>query len=121
MATSSSLLFPERIGRLSFLVRYMVFLLVVVGAAGLGMLADNADSPVLKIGIWVPVIGIFGFALFCLFRSVLIPRMRDVGMKPIYALVIFVPVINTLFAITLLLWEGETWREKQASRLKSLY
>jgi uncharacterized membrane protein YhaH (DUF805 family) len=118
MAAAPNLLFPLRIGRISYLVRYLIFFLLVCGGSASGAYADNVENSALKIAGFVVMVAALGFALFWFFRGVLIPRMRDVGMKPIYALLILVPFVNTLFTIVLLVWEGETWREKQTLRLK---
>jgi uncharacterized membrane protein YhaH (DUF805 family) len=101
MNQTSSTLFPARIARVSFLVRYVVFLVAAVIATVMLNLSDHVSSTV-KIALAGGAVILLFFLLVALFRSILIPRIRDVGLHPAWSLVIFVPFINFLFVLALL-------------------
>ena len=102
MDQSDKLLFPNRIGRVSYAVRYVVFMIVAVGGSVLPQLAGESGSAGTSIAIQIAAIAIMVFALVALFRSVLVPRLRDIGLRGAWSLLIFVPFLNILFVLALL-------------------
>src|SRR5437879_4869164 len=99
---ADSILFPRQIGRLSFAIRYVLFLgLVWLGAfllaSGVAAEAGKANIAILSLSLAVLL-----FALFYLIRYILIARLRDVGLHSLWALLIFVPIVNLIFVLVLL-------------------
>lgn len=55
------------------------------------------------------------FILVCLFRSILFPRLRDIGLHTAYSLIILVPLINFLFLIGLLFTRTDAFARSSGS------
>src|SRR6266568_8940756 len=98
MANTSSL-FPARIGRLSFLIRYIVLLVAILFGSFLLRLPDHIHSPIAGIVFPLCAVVVLILCLVCPFRSILFPRLRDVGLHTAWALLIFVPFVNFIFVI----------------------
>jgi len=97
------MLFPHRIGRVAYALRYIaVVILAVIGELGLNLAELSRDAG-LKIALYLAAIGIMVFALIALFRSVLLPRVRDTGLHRASSLLVIVPFIN-LPLVILLIW-----------------
>ena len=99
---TNSSLFPDRIGRIAFLIRYIVFLVAILFASFLLRLPDHIHSPIAGIVFPLCAVVVLIFCLVCMFRSILFPRLRDVGLHLAFSLIILVPVINFLFLLFLL-------------------
>ena len=87
---------PLRITRLSYLVRWGLF---CIGGFAASQLMDTSSSLMTASGI------ILLFFLFvAVFRLVLVPRLRDMGVEHAWAwsLLFFVHFINSLFLLALL-------------------
>ena len=97
-----STLFPRQIGRLSYLVRYL--LAIMIGGVGSLFIefGQTLDTPAKLVSILVGA-HILLFFLYYLFRHVLIARLRDLDLHAALALLILVPFANFLFAFYLLL------------------
>lgn len=95
-------LFSVRINRGTFLLRGMLLLCV-------GFLAGLLLSAAHHAGILTQIIcgggGVFLllFLLVAMFRSLLMPRLRDIGAHPAWSLLIFVHALSSLFLLALLL------------------
>ncbi len=102
MYPNSSGLFPVRIKRTSFLLRGVILL-------GVGCLGGLLLSGTRHAGIVAGIIGIGGgvplllFALVATFRSLLMPRLRDIGLHPAWSLLFFVHALSGLFLLARLL------------------
>ena len=101
MNPNTNVLFPTRITRLSYLVRW-VFLGVGAVIASCMMDAFSHSSG----GAALVLLGCSaGLILFCfagLFFSILIPRLRDMGVHPAWSLLIFPHCVASLFVLALL-------------------
>jgi uncharacterized membrane protein YhaH (DUF805 family) len=102
MNQPDTLRFPHRIGRLAYALRYLIMLVVAVAGSLLVNVADASDSAGISIVLSLAGIVIMVFALVALFRSILLPRLRDVGVHGAWALLILVPFLNVLFVLALL-------------------
>jgi uncharacterized membrane protein YhaH (DUF805 family) len=99
---TNSIIFPRRIGRVSFAIRYALFL----GAVWLGalLLATGVDGELGKMDVALRLLAV-AMLVFCLFyviRHILIARLRDVGLHSLWAVLIFIPIVNLIFALVLL-------------------
>jgi uncharacterized membrane protein YhaH (DUF805 family) len=90
-------LFPEKLKRLQYFIRFLVyFVSVLVVAALLLPLAKFIDVPP-----WLPLVAIFPLALLR-FPCLDIPRFRSMGWSPWHALLFFVPFVNFIMQLLLL-------------------
>jgi uncharacterized membrane protein YhaH (DUF805 family) len=106
------MLFPHRIGRLAYGLRYVVLLmLIVLGNVALNVAAASGSAG-MKIALYLAASGIMIFALVALFRSVLIPRLRDIGLHGVWSLLVFVPLVNIAFVVVLLLIRADAFAPK---------
>ena len=98
---------PQRITRLSFLVRWVCFLL---GAFVASQLMDT--SSVVLIGSGVALLLFFFVGLF---RWVLIPRLHDMGLESAWAwsLLFFLHSVNFLFLLALLLVPTDAFAKRR--------
>ncbi|MGV3533326.1 MAG: DUF805 domain-containing protein [Chthoniobacteraceae bacterium] len=94
-------LFPIRIGRVSYLIRYVLLLVAAVVASIMLEMAPFASSAV-RIPMSAGAVVLLIFTLLCLFRAILFPRLRDVGWNTAWALLVLVPIVNVLFVVALL-------------------
>jgi uncharacterized membrane protein YhaH (DUF805 family) len=99
--SQTSILFPARIARVSFLIRYIIFLVAAVIASVMLDFSDHVSSGA-KIAFAGGAVVLLVFLLVALFRSILIPRIRDMGLHPAWSLLILVPFINFIFVLALL-------------------
>jgi uncharacterized membrane protein YhaH (DUF805 family) len=95
-------LFPLRINRTSFFIRGVVLLLAGIVASGMMSLSGHCPLFV-KIVLIGGGVSLFLFLCVALFRSILIPRIRDMGLHPAWSLLIFVHALNSFFVLALLL------------------
>ncbi|MHA3774830.1 DUF805 domain-containing protein [Verrucomicrobiota bacterium sgz303538] len=103
MNHTCSFLFPDRITRLAFLLRYVLLVLCTAGNAVFLYFDEQSGSAELRTAFYVAAT-LLGLAiLVAAFRSVLFPRLRDIGLTGGYALLIFVPVVNVALLLGLLL------------------
>jgi len=98
------LLFPKRVGPLSFVVR--LFLMAVIfrsGIYGIRQLPEN--SRLLDVAAFLFIM------TFILYVSgfVFLPRVRDFGLPRLATLLLLVPMINILLAICLLFLPENYW------------
>ena len=95
-------LFPARINRTFFLLHGAALL-------GTGFLAGLLLSTAHHAGVFIRIICIGGgacvllFAFIAMFRSLLMPRLRDIGLHPAWSLLIFVHALSGLLLLALLL------------------
>jgi len=101
---------PNKIGRISWLVRFLTFL--VVGLATMGwvdyQLQDSVtrESPLVsEIIEWGILIG----TLLYLLIFVHLPRVRHIGMPTGYVLVSIVPILNLFVYLLFLFYEKDSW------------
>ena len=106
-------LFPCRIGRVSYMIRYVLLLIAALVASIMLELAPFASSA-MQIPLSGGAVVLLIFILLCLFRSILFPRLRDVGWNIAWALLVFVPIINVLFVLALLFVPGGAVEELPA-------
>jgi uncharacterized membrane protein YhaH (DUF805 family) len=114
MKNPSRILFPSKIGRVSFLIRYVVLLVTAGIAVALMQISDRTTAGI-KIGLCVGVIVLLILVLICLFRAILNPRLRDMGLHTAFALLIFVPIINLIFLLGLLFLPPGTFAKGNAT------
>ena len=115
MNESDFKLFPSRIGRISYLIRYVLLLIAALVASIMLEMSPFASSAV-QIPMSGGAVVLLIFILLCLFRSILFPRLRDVGWNAAWALMVFVPIINVLFVLALLFAPGGAVEELPAAR-----
>jgi uncharacterized membrane protein YhaH (DUF805 family) len=85
--------FPRRLGRGAYFVRSCVFSLVIWGLLGASF--PQSESNLIAGILWLLV------SIYCTFW-VILPRMRDISMRPIWLLLLLVPVVDGLFGLVLL-------------------
>lgn len=109
---TDSIVFPRQIGRVSFAIRYVLFL----GSVWLGalLLATGAGTEAgdSNIAILLFALGVLIFCLFYLIRHIMIARLRDVGLHSLWTLLIFVPIVNLIFALVLLFTPRDAFVKK---------
>ena len=99
--------FSPRINRLSYLIRWVCFL---IGAFVASQLMDTSHVILTASGV------VLLFSLFVgLFRWVLIPRLHDMGVEPAWAwsLLFFVHSVNVLFLLALLLVPTDAFAKRR--------
>ena len=101
MNQNNNALFPACITRFSYFTRWVLLGFVAV-VAGCMMEAFEHVSGVIAIVLMVGAVSLILFACVALFRSILIPRVRDVGLHPAWSLLIFLHSIGALFVLALL-------------------
>lgn len=96
-AQPQGLFFPQQIGRVSFIARYVLSML----AAGLGsfllVLGDNMEPGVQSLAVLACSAVVLLVAWLYFVRHVLVARLRDMGIHPRFALLIFFPIVNAVF------------------------
>ena len=105
-------LFPARIGRTSFLIRGTILLCTGLLASLLLSAADHASlaTQIICIGGGVAVLL---FAFVAMFRSLLMPRLRDIGLHPAWSLLFLVHALSGLCLLALLLVPADAFVAKQ--------
>ena len=105
-------LFPARIGRASFLMRGTMLLCAGFLASLLLSASEHASlaTQILCIGGGVSLLLLLFVALF---RSLLMPRLRDIGLHPAWSLLFLVHAISGLFILALLLVPADAFVAKQ--------
>lgn len=112
---SERLLFPAQIGRVSFVVRFVLFLFAVwlgkfLSALGGRMSPGASAMPVLLLSLFV-----LFFSLIYFMRYGVVARLRDIGMmNSEWCLLIFVPVVNVVF-LGILVFEPRNGFKKQSA------
>ena len=101
MNQNNNALFPTRIARTSFLFRGLALLFGGCMTAGLFSSVDHA-SVAAKIVLMAVAVPLVVFLFIALFWSLLIPRLRDIGLRPAWSLLIFVHSLDGLFLLALL-------------------
>ena len=98
---------PRRINRLTYLVRWACFLL---GTFVASRLMDTSSVILTGCGV-----ALLLFLFVGLFRWVLIPRLRDMGVEPAWAwsLLFFVHAISFLFLLALLFVPTDAFAKRQ--------
>ena len=89
--------FPQQIGRLSFIVRYVLFVLATALGNFLLARGDNMEPGIQSLAVLACSAVVLLIAWLYFVRHVLVARLRDMGIHPHFALLIFVPIVNTLF------------------------
>ena len=103
-----SKLFPRHVTRLSFLCRYVLWVVAAaIFCALLKVTLVLASQPGPKniAALLVAELCLLAVVVYLLYyglRYVILPRIRDAGMHGAFALLIFVPLINILFLLCLL-------------------
>ena len=103
MSTNLQTLFPKRIGRRDYFVRLLVLFALIGCLVFIGFFSWGALNSVPAPLVIVPL-----FAFY--FMSVLLPRVRDVGLHGGFVLIALVPPINVLFLIGLLFIPSNAFR-----------
>ena len=101
MNHNAAALSPERITRFSYFTRWVGLGFVAVIASCM-MEAFEHVSGVAAVVLMGGAASLILFSLVALFRSILIPRVRDVGLHPAWSLLIFLHSIGSLFVLALL-------------------
>lgn len=99
--SKESILFPRQIGRVSFVVRYLLFMVALwVGALPLAI-APGMQPGIASLGVLTlsPVILLAALTYFI--RHGVLARLRDIDITGIFTLLIFVPVVNIVFLLVL--------------------
>lgn len=95
-------LFPARIGRTSFLIRGTILLCAGFLASLLLSATDHASlaTQIICIGGGVSMLLLLFVTMF---RSLLMPRLRDMGLHPAWSLLFLVHALSGFFLLALLL------------------
>ncbi len=101
MNQQSSFIAPARINRQSFLIRGLFLLLGAVTASFILSSAEHACLPARIVVITSGAVAML-FLCYALFRSILIPRLRDIGVHPAWSLLILVHSLDFVFLLALL-------------------
>jgi uncharacterized membrane protein YhaH (DUF805 family) len=112
-AKSQGLFFPQQIGRASFVVRYILFMISVLLGACLLAVGASMKSGVPALTVLVCSAAVLLFALFYFIRHMLVARLRDIGIHNLFGLLIFVPFLNILFLIFLATAPRDGFRKQQ--------
>ena len=98
--TTTTGLFPTRIKRTAFLVRGVILLLAGFLASLLVSTSDHAD-PISKIVCVGGGVALLLFVFVAMFRSLLMPRLVDMGVHPAWSLLFLVHALSgfVLFAL----------------------
>ena len=99
---NSAVLFPVRIGRTTFLIRGTL-LLCAGFLAGLLLSASHHVRLLTQIVCVGGGVSLLLFVFVALFRSCLMPRLRDMGLHPAWSLLFFVHALSGPFLLALLL------------------
>ncbi len=101
MNPNTRILFPARLTRVSFFFRGLLLLFGGLIAAGLFSSMEHSSlvAQIVLLAVAVPLV-IFLFV--ALFWSILIPRLRDIGLRPAWSLLILVHALDGLFLLALL-------------------
>ena len=101
MHQNTRIFFPARITRASFFFRGLLLLFGGFIAAGLFSSVDHSSvvAQIVLLAVAIPLV-VFLFA--ALFWSLLIPRLRDIGLRPAWSLLILVHSLDGLFLLALL-------------------
>ncbi len=102
MYSHSDDLFPVRIKRASFLLRGGLLISTGFLNSLLFSAAHHAGVLTRIICIGVGVCGLI-FLFAAMFRSLLMPRLRDAGLHPAWSLLIFVHALSGFFLLALLI------------------
>jgi uncharacterized membrane protein YhaH (DUF805 family) len=97
-----SVLFPKQIRRLSFAVRLGVFFLIppissLVFRLMWGVPEDWPHGPAIRVSMWLVSLILIAYAMI----FIVVPRLRDVSISPLLALLALLPFINLLLFIFL--------------------
>jgi len=108
--------FSERIGRLVFLGRYAINLvLVVILEVILKIAASSAqNNPGTSIGVVVVCALMILPLLYYFMRFIVIARLRSIGLSGWYGLLVLVPLLNFVFLLFLLACPADSFGEKGA-------
>ena len=91
-------IFPQSIARISYLIRHIIFL---IGSNALIPLYDSdPDAPLTNTDVWLLILGITVVTYWILY--IVKPRCKNMGINAWYCLLALVPLVNFLFAFTLL-------------------
>ena len=93
---------PARISRSTYLLRWVLLGLAAIVASLLMDAAGHASHTAAKIILMGAAFGVLLNCVVALFRSILIPRVRDVGLHPAWSLLILLHSIGGLFVLALL-------------------
>ena len=106
-------LFPQRIARGEFCIRFVLLLVAYLGASFLGLPLASVINPGPTrelVTILAYAIPLFLFVAYFFF-GVLIPRLRDVGLPSWYLVFYLVPLLN-LFLIGMAFFApSDSWNE----------
>ena len=85
--------FPKRLGRAAYFVRYCVLSLLIWGLIGASFPISEFDG-----------IGMSLLALVCIYFNfwVVLPRMRDLSIRPFWLILLLVPFVDGLFSLILM-------------------
>jgi uncharacterized membrane protein YhaH (DUF805 family) len=107
-----SLIFPRNVGRISFVVRFVLFLVAVwIGAllltVGSGM---EPGFPAVAVHALAMIMLLVGLLYFI--RHGVVARLRDIGMHGLFMLLIFVPIVNIIFLLILAFFPKDCFKEQ---------
>jgi uncharacterized membrane protein YhaH (DUF805 family) len=74
----------------------------------------GAEPGKTNIALLLLALAIILFSLFYVIRHIVIARLRDVGLHSLWALLIFVPIVNLIFALVLLFAPRDAFTKSSA-------
>jgi uncharacterized membrane protein YhaH (DUF805 family) len=103
-------MFPRRIGRVSFLVRYVILLFVVLPAGFITRGAGQGGMTPLAVAGLV----LLAALLYYLVHFILIARVRDTGLHAAFTLLLLVPLVGALIFLALSFIPAGTFKKADA-------
>ena len=115
----NKLFFPERIGRLSWLLRVLVGLAVgiplILATEPVSPLRQYAPAWLMELLGWLIVLSIVVYAIWFIH----LPRARSLGLHGGFLVVIFLPPVNIILAIMFLFASDGYWTRLTQRRSQS--
>jgi tetratricopeptide (TPR) repeat protein len=108
-ASSQSFIFPKRIGRVSFLVRYLILFFVSLFAAFMTKAAGQAEMTLFALAGVVLLLAL----LYYLIHFIAIARVRDTGLHAAFALLIFVPLVGSFIFLAMFFIPTDMFRKAE--------
>jgi len=92
------IIFPNRIARISYLIRHVLFFLAGIPLIDAMDSTENKEIALVDLWILLTALVLVGYWVYYIIR----PRCKDMGINPWFSLIAFIPFIDFLFGIMLL-------------------
>ena len=102
-----NLLFPQTIGRVEFIVRYLLLSIISAGASVLLEMNQMIGSGVMSILCSIIGMLLFIFLLIFLFKGIVFPRLHSLQWSKWSSLMLLAPLVNIFFLFLLVFIPGK--------------